>query len=185
MHICKESCFQERITSLCAKSQRTTMVCLSSYANLQQIGFSYRPIQFHNIGREIETVINRCQSWITMQRRTMDDDDSRVERELQREMPEVDERAVTKYGSQRLVNNGALRRCSTSSTTMTSTLTRSRFTNTLKTLESSNSGSWQWNHWHSFANIHRRSFRTHRLSTSICHTSIVSKRRETTKERAK
>lgn len=29
---------------------------------------------------------------------------------LQRETPEVDERAVTKYGSQRLVNNGALRR---------------------------------------------------------------------------
>lgn len=102
----------------------------------------------------------------------------------EREMPEVDERAVTKYGSQRLVNNGALRRCSTSSTTTTSTLTRSRFTNTLKTLESSNSGSWQWNHWHSFANIHRRSFRTHRLSTSICHTSIVSKRRRRKRERS-
>lgn len=37
-------------------------VCLNSYANLQQIGFSYRSIQFYSIGREIETVINRCQS---------------------------------------------------------------------------------------------------------------------------
>lgn len=69
------------------------------------------------------------------------DDDGRAERELQREMLEVDERAVTKYGSQRLVNNGALRRCGISSTMMTSTLTRPRFTNTLRTLESGNSDS--------------------------------------------
>lgn len=74
-------------------------------------------------------------------------------RATEREMPEVDERAVTKYGSQRLVNNGALRRRGTSSTATTSTSTRPRFTNTLRTLEPGNSGSWQWNHWHSFANI--------------------------------
>ena len=102
--------------------------------------------------------------------------------ELQREMPEVDERAVTKYGSQRLVNNGALRRRGTSSTTTTSTSTSTRphFTNTLRTLESGNNSPWQWNHWHSFANIHRGSFRTYRLSMS---NYCVSRRRKMGRKR--
>lgn len=65
---------------------------------------------------------------------------------------------------------------------MASTLTRPRFTDTLRTLESNNSGSWQWNHWHSFAeHPSGGSFRTHRLSTSICHADrfVVHKRSET------
>jgi len=57
----KISVFEKELL-LASCSNYGAVVCSNSYVNLQQIGFPYRPIQFPNIGREIEMMINRCQS---------------------------------------------------------------------------------------------------------------------------